>query len=112
MPRTLAVAMESWPIRGVFRISRGARTEAQVVDATVTDGDAVGRGECVPYASYGDRKIVVWGESVSVRVDLSGRRIIKQKKRKNNSMEAINIYVTASRDNTKNPIVMQTKQKD
>ncbi len=54
MPRTLSVAVESWPIRGIFRISRGARTEAQVVVATVRDGDAVGRGECVPYARYGE----------------------------------------------------------
>ena len=54
MSRTLSVAMESWPIRGVFRISRGARTEAQVVVATIRDGDAVGRGECVPYARYGE----------------------------------------------------------
>lgn len=54
MPRTLSAVMESWPIRGVFRISRGARTEAQVVVATVRDGDAVGRGECVPYARYGE----------------------------------------------------------
>src|SRR3546814_16977876 len=29
---------------------------------------------------FGDRKSVVWGKSVSVRVDLGGRRIIKNKK--------------------------------
>ncbi|MFX4223182.1 MAG: N-acetyl-D-Glu racemase DgcA [Thalassobaculum sp.] len=54
MSRMLAVARESWPIRGVFRISRGARTEAEVVLVTVTDGGTVGRGECVPYARYGE----------------------------------------------------------
>ena len=54
MPLTLTAAVESWPIRGVFRISRGARTEAQVVVATVRDGAVVGRGECVPYARYGE----------------------------------------------------------
>src|SRR3546814_17319586 len=32
-----------------------------------------------PYA-LADRKSVVWGKSVSVRVDLGGRRIIKKKK--------------------------------
>src|SRR3546814_17234521 len=31
-------------------------------------------------ASASDRKSVVWGKSVSVRVDLGGRRIIKKKK--------------------------------
>ncbi len=51
--RRLAVRSESWPIRGVFTISRGAKTEARVVVAEIADGDAVGRGECVPYARYG-----------------------------------------------------------
>lgn len=56
--RRLIVRRESFPIRGSFRISRGAKTEAQVVVAEVTAGDgpgrgAVGRGECVPYARYG-----------------------------------------------------------
>src|SRR3546814_15543734 len=32
------------------------------------------------HADYGDRKSVVSGKSVSVRVDLGGRRIIKKKK--------------------------------
>src|SRR3546814_15801738 len=31
-----------------------------------------------------DRKSVVWGKSVSVRVDLGGRRIIKKKTKNNN----------------------------
>src|SRR3546814_16698721 len=43
------------------------------------DGQRVFRG--IPYA---DRKSVVWGKSVSVRVDLGGRRIIKKKKKKKN----------------------------
>ncbi|GAA4497288.1 N-acetyl-D-Glu racemase DgcA [Pseudaeromonas paramecii] len=45
---------ESWPIAGRFVISRGARTEARVVVVELTDGAAVGRGECVPYARYGE----------------------------------------------------------
>src|SRR5215831_4757235 len=52
--RTLAVKVESWPIKGSFRIARGAKTEAQVVIAEITDGGARGRGECVPYARYGE----------------------------------------------------------
>ncbi|NQW12524.1 MAG: dipeptide epimerase [Alphaproteobacteria bacterium] len=54
MPRVLTVARETWPIRGVFRISRGARTEAEVVVAAIADGGVTGRGECVPYARYGE----------------------------------------------------------
>src|SRR3546814_20144137 len=37
---------------------------------------------CAAGASQGDRKSVVSGKSVSVRVDLCGRRIIKKKKYK------------------------------
>lgn len=51
---TLAVAEEIWPLARRFAISRGARTEARVVVATLTDGPHRGRGECVPYARYGE----------------------------------------------------------
>lgn len=51
---TLSVKIETWPIRGAFTISRGSRTEAQVVVATLSDGTHMGRGECVPYARYGE----------------------------------------------------------
>lgn len=54
MPRTLTVKRENWPIHGVFRISRGARTEAEVVTVTITEGAVSGWGECVPYARYGE----------------------------------------------------------
>ena len=51
---TLTFTIERWPIAGTFTISRGAKTEAAVVVATVSDGVATGRGECVPYARYGE----------------------------------------------------------
>jgi len=50
----LSVRTESWPIRGVFRISRGSKTTAEVVVAELRDGELVGRGECVPYRRYGE----------------------------------------------------------
>ena len=52
--RKLSVAIERWPIAGSFVISRGARTEATVVVATIEEDGHVGRGECVPYARYGE----------------------------------------------------------
>jgi len=52
--RSLTVTAETWPIAGTFRISRGARTEAQVVVVQIAHGDAVGRAECVPYPRYGE----------------------------------------------------------
>ena len=50
----LTVRRESWPLAGVFRISRGARTAARTVLVEIRDGVAAGRGECVPYARYGE----------------------------------------------------------
>lgn len=52
--RRLTVATERWPIAGSFTIARGSKTEAVVVVATIEDGDLRGRGECVPYARYGE----------------------------------------------------------
>jgi L-alanine-DL-glutamate epimerase-like enolase superfamily enzyme len=52
LPLSLAIRSESWPIAGSFSISRGAKTEAQVVVAELSDGRHNGRGECVPYARY------------------------------------------------------------
>ncbi len=54
LPLSLTVRAESWPIAGAFSISRGAKTEAQVVVAEVDDGRHKGRGECVPYARYNE----------------------------------------------------------
>jgi L-alanine-DL-glutamate epimerase-like enolase superfamily enzyme len=65
MARKLAIKVETWPIAGRFSISRGSKTEAQVIVAEITDGKHIGRGECVPYLRY--------GESVaSVAAELAG----------------------------------------
>jgi L-alanine-DL-glutamate epimerase-like enolase superfamily enzyme len=54
MMATISVHSERWPIKGVFAISRGVKTEANVVVAEIADGATTGRGECVPYARYGE----------------------------------------------------------
>jgi L-alanine-DL-glutamate epimerase-like enolase superfamily enzyme len=51
---TLAARIERWPIAGSFTISRGAKTEAVTVVAEISRGGHTGRGECVPYARYGE----------------------------------------------------------
>jgi L-alanine-DL-glutamate epimerase-like enolase superfamily enzyme len=51
---SLTVRVERWPIAGSFAISRGAKTEAVVVVAELSDGHYRGRGECVPYTRYGE----------------------------------------------------------
>jgi L-alanine-DL-glutamate epimerase-like enolase superfamily enzyme len=53
-PIALTTRIERWPIAGTFTISRGAKTEAEVVVAELSDGQHRGRGECVPYARYGE----------------------------------------------------------
>jgi L-Ala-D/L-Glu epimerase len=64
LPLTLALAAERWPIAGSFGISRGSKTEAVVAVAELSDGKARGRGECVPYARYGESI-----ESVMTQID-------------------------------------------
>ncbi|RZM06058.1 MAG: hypothetical protein EOP68_16880, partial [Sphingomonas sp.] len=54
MPRRLSVTVERFQLATAFTISRGSKTEAVVVVATLSDGDKRGRGECVPYARYGE----------------------------------------------------------
>ncbi|MEX0590124.1 MAG: N-acetyl-D-Glu racemase DgcA [Xanthobacteraceae bacterium] len=54
MKLNLSVRVERWPIADTFTISRGAKTEAAVVVAEIDDGQVTGRGECVPYARYGE----------------------------------------------------------
>jgi len=65
--RRLHAAREVFPIRGVFRISRGARTESVVVTATVGEGGLRGRGECVPYPRYGESVDSVLAQIESAR---------------------------------------------
>ena len=50
----LAVSVDRFPIAGGFTISRGSKHEAVVVVASLSHGTHAGRGECVPYARYGE----------------------------------------------------------
>jgi len=70
--RKLSVSIERFPIAGVFSISRGSRTEAVVVTATVSDGGVTGRGECVPYARYGETV-----EGVAAAIEALGPMVAK-----------------------------------
>lgn len=45
---------ERFAINGRFQIARGARTQAEVIACTLSDGVATGRAECVPYGHYGE----------------------------------------------------------
>ncbi|KQN91985.1 mandelate racemase [Sphingomonas sp. Leaf67] len=54
MLRHLDVAHDRFGLSTPFRISRGVKTAADVVTVTIAQGEAIGRGEAVPYARYGE----------------------------------------------------------
>jgi L-alanine-DL-glutamate epimerase-like enolase superfamily enzyme len=71
-PITLTTRAERWPIAGTFTISRGAKTEAEVVVAELADGTHRGRGECVPYARYGETVESVVAAIEAMRPQIAG----------------------------------------
>jgi len=48
------VTRDVFQLAQVFTISRGSRTQAEVLTVAVHDGGVTGYGECVPYARYGE----------------------------------------------------------
>ena len=64
----LFVQEEVWPLKTVFRIAHGARTEARVVSVTLVEEDGTtGRGECVPYPRYGESPLSVIAQIEALR---------------------------------------------
>ena len=70
MPYSLNVHTEAWPLAGAFRISRGTRRGSDVLMVEVNDGNYVGRGECFPYARYGEDIDSVQKQLNSVRSEI------------------------------------------
>lgn len=67
----LSIQHDRFKIRGLFSIARGSRTHADVVTVTLKDGAATGRGECTPYARYGESVESVSAQIESVRSALA-----------------------------------------
>jgi len=74
---SIQAAEEIWPLKQVFRISRGSRSETRVVVVTVTDGHHTGRGEAVPIARYNQTpaSVIAQIESFKTEKDLDRHRI-------------------------------------
>jgi L-alanine-DL-glutamate epimerase-like enolase superfamily enzyme len=70
MPKSLVVRSETWPIRGSFSISRGAKTEAEVVVVEINEDGVTGRGEGDPYPRYGEAVTGVVADIESLRADI------------------------------------------
>ena len=77
MSLRLAVRVERWPLASTFTIARGSKTEAVVVVAELSDGAMVGRGECVPYARYGEsvEGVVAAIEAMAGFIESGGERL-------------------------------------
>lgn len=60
----ISVTPDVFKLAQVFRISRGARTEAKVLTVRVEENGVVGWGECVPYARYDETL-----DSVTAEID-------------------------------------------
>lgn len=67
----ITVMPERFRLAQAFVISRGARTEAEVVTARVTRAGITGWGECVPYARYGETLESVMAQIGALDPDLS-----------------------------------------
>lgn len=50
----ISVTEDRFRLAEAFTISRGSKTEAQVLTVRITRGGVTGQGECVPYARYGE----------------------------------------------------------
>ena len=70
MARKLVLTQESWPLRGVFRISRGSRTQVQPIVLEIHEGGVVGRGECTASPRYGETVAGVMAAITALQADL------------------------------------------
>lgn len=85
MTITLKAFHQSLPLAQVFRISRGAKTSAEVIVVVITDGEFYGWGEAVPYSRYNESV-----ESVSLQLwNVAGQNLqIEDHKRLNELLPA------------------------
>ena len=67
----ITVTRDVFKLAQVFTISRGSRTEAEVLTVQVTRDGVTGWGECVPYARYGETLASVTSEIEALPADIS-----------------------------------------
>jgi len=70
-PPMITVTPDVFRLAQVFTISRGSRSEARVLTVRVTRGGVTGRGECVPYARYGETPERVTAQIESLPQDIT-----------------------------------------
>lgn len=67
----IRVERDVFALAEVFTISRGSRSQAQVLTVRLRDGSHQGWGECVPYARYGETLESVTDQILGLPVDLT-----------------------------------------
>jgi L-alanine-DL-glutamate epimerase-like enolase superfamily enzyme len=67
----ITASTDIFALQNRFTISRGSKTEAQVLTASVTRGGTTGRGECVPYTRYGETLASVRAQIESLPQDVT-----------------------------------------
>ncbi|MGR5140294.1 N-acetyl-D-Glu racemase DgcA [Photobacterium sp. DNB23_23_1] len=77
----LNIVKQRWPIRGAFTISRGSKTEVNTLIVELEHQGSTGRGECVPYARYGESLDSVEAQlrSIASQVEEGASRLDMQK---------------------------------
>lgn len=68
--RNVSFYPEAWPLKQAFVISRGSRTTAHVVVVELEQQGIRARGECTPYARYGESEDSVLAQLASIAVPL------------------------------------------
>ncbi|WP_370276675.1 N-acetyl-D-Glu racemase DgcA [Roseovarius indicus] len=66
----ISVTRDVFKLAQVFTISRGSRTEAQVLTVRITQDGVTGWGECVPYARYDETLDSVTAEIEGLPVEI------------------------------------------
>jgi L-alanine-DL-glutamate epimerase-like enolase superfamily enzyme len=70
--RSLEIRSERFALARAFTISRGSKTEAEVIACTVREGGHAGHGECVPYARYGETVASVRSAIEAISGEIAG----------------------------------------
>lgn len=68
---SLSFEQKDFPLAQVFRIARGAKTKAQVVEVTLTQDGCIGHAESVPYARYQESIDTVTSQLAYVQAKLA-----------------------------------------
>ncbi|TMV82632.1 dipeptide epimerase [Thioclava sp. BHET1] len=67
----ITVTQDTFRLAQTFTISRGSKTESHVLTVTITRDGVSGRGECVPYARYGESLDSVAAQIAALPVDVT-----------------------------------------